>query len=75
MTAYNLSILVINSGLDKLVKNMPGNDFKTLSQGFSGEFLKLVNKKVYPYEYTDSFKKVFDDKLPDRCEFFSSLKD
>ena len=23
----------------------------------------------------DSFKKFFDDKLPDRCEFFSSLKD
>ena len=23
----------------------------------------------------DSFKKFFDKKLPDRCEFFSSLKD
>ena len=23
----------------------------------------------------DSFKKLFDDKVPDRCEFFSSLKD
>ena len=23
----------------------------------------------------DSFKKFFDDNLPDRCEFFSSLKD
>ena len=45
MTAYNLSILVINSGLDELVKNLPGNDFKTLSQGFSGEFLKLVKQK------------------------------
>ena len=22
----------------------------------------------------DSFKKFFDDKLPDRCKFFSSLK-
>ena len=23
----------------------------------------------------DSFKKFFDDKLPDRCELFSPLKD
>ena len=28
-----------------------------------------------PFEYTDSFKKFSDDKLPDRFEFFSSLKD
>ena len=40
------------------------------------EFLKLVKQKgVYPYEYMDSFKKFSEDKLPDRCEFFSSLKD
>ena len=30
---------------------------------------------MYPYEYIDSFKKNFYDKLPDRCDFFSSLKD
>ena len=30
---------------------------------------------MYPYECMDSFKKFFDDKLPDRCEFFSFLKD
>ena len=29
---------------------------------------------MYPYEYVNSFKKFFNDKLPDRCEFFSSLK-
>ena len=23
----------------------------------------------------DSFEKFFEDKLPDRCEFYSSLKD
>ena len=28
-----------------------------------------------PYEYMDSFKNFSEDKLPDRCEFFSSLKD
>ena len=37
--------------------------------------LKLVKQKeVYPSEYMDSFKKFFEDKLPDKCNFFSSLK-
>ena len=30
---------------------------------------------MYPYEYMDSFKKFSDEKLPERCKFFSSLKD
>ena len=43
---------------------------------FSDEFLKLVKRKgVYPYEYMDSFKKFSENKLPDRCKFFNSLKD
>ena len=47
-----------------------------LSEELSGKFLKLVEQKgVYPYEYMDSFLKFFEDKSPDKCEFFSSLKD
>ena len=30
---------------------------------------------MYPFEYMDSFNKFSDDKVPDRCKFFSSLKD
>ena len=30
---------------------------------------------MYPYEYIDSVKKFSEDKLPDKCEIFSSLKD
>ena len=70
------SIQFINSGLDALVKNLTDNDFKYLSQEFNGEQSNLVKQKgVYPYEYMNSFKKVSEDKLPDRCELFSSLKD
>ena len=29
---------------------------------------------MYPYEYMDSSKKFSENKLPDRCKFFSSLK-
>ena len=66
----------INSILDALVKNLSDNDFKYLSQEFSGEQLKLVKQKgVYPFEYMNSFKKFFEDNLPDSRKFFSYLKD
>ena len=66
----------MNSSLDSLVKNLSDNHFKYLSEEFSSEFLKLVKQKgMYPHEYMDSFKKFSEDKLPDRCKFFSSLKD
>ena len=66
----------MNSSLDSLVKNLSNNDFKYLPEGFSGYLLRLVKQKgVYPYEYMNSFEKFSENKLPDRCKFFSSLKD
>ena len=66
----------MNSSLDSLVKNLSDHDFMCLSEEFSGKFLKLVKQKgVYPYEYMDSFEKFFEDKLPDKCNCFSSLRD
>ena len=66
----------MNSSLDSLVTNLPDKDFKYLSEEFSGECLKLVKQKgVNLYEYMDSFRKSSQDKLPERCKFFSSLKD
>ena len=59
-----------------MVKNLSKSYFKYLSQGFSSHLLKLVKQKgVNPYEHTDSFEKFSEDKLPDRREFFSSVKD
>ena len=70
------SMQFMNSGLDSLVKNLSNNDFKYLSQEFSGKFLELVKEKgVYPYEYMVSFKKFSENKLPDKSKFFTSLKD
>ena len=72
LTVCNL----LYSSLDSLVKNFSDSDLKYLSVEFSDEFLRLVKqKKVYPYEYMDSFKKFSENKLADRCRFFSSLKD
>ena len=68
----------MNSSLDALIKNVSDNDFKYLSEEFSGDLLKLVKRKVsivYPYEYMDRFEKFSEDKVPNKCKFFSSLKD
>ena len=66
----------MNSSLDSLAKNLSDNDFKYLSEKFSGELLELVKEKeVYPYEYMDSFKKFSENKLPDKSKCFSSFKD
>ena len=35
----------MNSSLDALVKNLPDNDFKHLSQEFTGAYFKLVEQK------------------------------
>ena len=71
MTACNL----FNSSLNTLVRNFSDNDFKYLLEEFSGHLLELVKQKgVYPFEYMDSFKKISENKLPDRCESFSSKK-
>ena len=65
----------MNFSLDLLVKNLSDYDFKYSFQEFSGDLLELVKQKgVYPYEYMDSFEKFSEDKLPDTCKFFSSLK-
>ena len=43
------SMQLMNSSLNSLVKNFSDNDFKYLSEEFSGEFLELVKQKgVYP---------------------------
>ena len=66
----------MKSSLDSLVKNLMDKNFKYLSEEYSSELLELVKEKgVYPYEYMDSFKRFNEDKLPDKCEFFGSLKD
>ena len=70
------SMQFINSGLEAFVQNLTYNDFKYLSQEFNGEQLSLIKQEgVYPYEYLNSFEKFSEDNLPDRCEFYSSLKD
>ena len=70
------SMEFMKASLDSLVKNLRDRCFKYFSEEYIGKLLKLVKEKgVYPYEFMDSFKRFNEDKLPDKCEFFSSLKD
>ena len=65
------SMQFMNSSLDALVKNLSDNNFKYLSEEFSGDLLELVKQKdLHPFKYIDSFKKFSEYKLPDRCNFF-----
>ena len=58
--AFTESMQFMNSSLDTLVKILSHNDFKYLSQEFSGNLLELLREKgVYPYEFMDSFRKFF----------------
>ena len=58
------SMQFMNSGLDKLVKNLVDKDFKYLVEEFSCESLELLKQKgAYPYEYMNSFKRFNEDKL------------
>ena len=70
------SMQFMNSSLDALVKNSSDNDFKYLSQNFSGDLLELVKQKgVCPFvSIWTVFKKFSEVKLLDRCKFVSSLK-
>ena len=70
------SMQFMYSSLDSSVKKLSDHHFLCSSEEFRGKFLKLVKQKgVYPYEHMESFETFFEDKLSDKCEFFSSLKD
>ena len=63
------SMQFLRSSLDSLVKNLVDKNFKYLSEEYSSELLRLVKEKgMYPYEYMDSFKRLDEDKLPDKSK-------
>ena len=67
---------IMNSSLEKLVKNLSADDFKHLTLEFGSENLKLLKQKdAYPYEYMDSFERFSEKRLHDKKHFDRSLKD
>ena len=61
----------MNSGLEKLVKNLSD---EYLTEEFDSKNLEpLKQKGAYPYEYINSFKRFNEEKLSDR-KCFSAQK-
>ena len=64
---------VVNSSLDKLVRNLSDEDFKYLVEEFGSKTFELLKQKgAYPYEYMNSFERFKEENLPARKYFFSS---
>ena len=64
------SIQFMNSSLQKLVKNLSGNDLKYLTEEFGSKNFELLKQKdAYPYEYMNSFKRFSEEILPDKNVF------
>ena len=63
----NKKCAIMNSSLDKLVKNLSDNDFKYLTKEFVSKNLELLKENgTYPCEYMDSFKRFNQEELTDK---------
>ena len=61
------SMQFMSFNLEKLVKNLPDNDFKYLTGKFGSKHLELLKlKDAYPYDSMDSFKRFGEKELPDK---------
>ena len=64
------------TNLDSLVKNLPKDSFKNLTEFYEGDELKLIKRKgVFPYDWFDNFGKLSSTSLPPKESFHSILND
>ena len=64
------------TSLDSLVKNLPKESFKNLTEFYEGEQLDLIKRKgVFPYDWFDNFNRLSTDHLPPKDAFHSVLND
>ena len=64
------------TSLDKLINNLPKDDFINLKRHYAEDKFNLLTRKgVYPYEYMTSSEKLKETQLPPREAFFSRLTD
>ena len=68
------SFKFMSTSLNKLVSNLPKEDFDKLKRYYTGEKFNLLTRKgVYPYEYMDSPERFKETKLPPKKAFYSRL--
>ena len=71
-----VSIQSMNSSLEKLVKNLSGDDFKYLTEEFGFKNLGLLKQKgASPYGYMENFTRFNEEKLRVKKYFYRFVKD
>ena len=64
------------ASLDSLVKNLPKESFKNITEFYEGDELKLLLRKgVFPYDWFVNFGKLSSTSLPPKESFHSILND
>ena len=64
------------TSLNSLVKNLPKDSFKNLTEFYEGKQLDLIKRKgVFPYDWFDNFGKLSSTSLPPKEAFHSILND
>ena len=64
------------ASLDSLVKNLPKDSFKNLTDFVKGDRLNLLLRKgVFPYDWFDNFDRLSNTELPPKESFHSILND
>jgi len=67
----------MTSSLSTLAKNLITPDlskFRETAKAFNPDEMAFVTRKgIYPYEYTDSWDKLLETRLPHNIDFYSTL--
>ena len=64
------------ASLDSLVKNLPKESFKNITEFYEGDQLNLLLRKgVFPYDWFDNFGRLSSTSLPPKEAFHSILND
>ena len=62
--------------LDKLVTNLPKDDFNNIKKHYPEDKVDLLTKKgIYPYDYMDTPEKLKETEIPSKEAFYSKLND
>ena len=67
------SYLFLNKSLDYLTGTINDDDRISLKQEFGKNYQLLTKKGIYPYDYFDNTKKYYEQKLPNKNEFFNKI--
>ena len=66
------SFQFMSQSLEKLVDNLPKEDFKYTSEISKDKTLEVISQKgVYPYDYMDSFEKFNPTAFPSKEQLYS----